>query len=89
MVAPYLTLLPEDAGQREHSLREVFNGLRYVVQALKITATYAARESAFVRPRNPQLALRRPCSEPAASSDPVGRYRHIFAAAGRSRVTSA
>ena len=29
LVAPYLTLLPEDAGQREHALREVFNGLRY------------------------------------------------------------
>lgn len=25
---PYLTLLPEMAAQREHSLREVFNGLR-------------------------------------------------------------
>src|ERR1700712_3969749 len=32
LVAPYLTLLPEQAGQREHSLREVFNGLRYVVK---------------------------------------------------------
>jgi transposase len=31
-VAPYLTLLREDAGQREHSLREVFNGLRYIVR---------------------------------------------------------
>ena len=27
-VAPYLSLLPPDAGQREHSLREVFNGIR-------------------------------------------------------------
>ena len=33
LVAPYLCLLREDAGQREHSLREVFNGLRYVVKA--------------------------------------------------------
>lgn len=32
LVAPYLTLLPETAPQREHSLREVFNGLRYVVK---------------------------------------------------------
>jgi transposase len=32
LVAPYLTLLPETASQREHSLREVFNGLRYVVR---------------------------------------------------------
>jgi transposase len=30
-VAPYLTLLSEDAGQRRYPLREVFNGLRYVV----------------------------------------------------------
>ena len=32
LVAPYLTLMPEAAGQREHALREVFNGLRYVVK---------------------------------------------------------
>src|SRR5215210_509761 len=31
--APYLTLMREDAPQRGHSLREVFNGLRYVVRA--------------------------------------------------------
>jgi transposase len=32
-VAPYLTLMKEDAPQREHSLREVFNGARWVVRA--------------------------------------------------------
>src|SRR5260221_5708251 len=32
-VAPYLTLMKEDAPQREHSLREVFNGLRYRVRS--------------------------------------------------------
>lgn len=32
LVAPYLTLLPEGSGQRVHALREVFNGLRYVVK---------------------------------------------------------
>jgi transposase len=31
-VAPYLTLMKEDAPQREHPLREVFNGLRYIVR---------------------------------------------------------
>ena len=31
-VAPCLTLMTEDAPQREHSLREVFNGLRYIVR---------------------------------------------------------
>lgn len=31
-VAPYLTLMTEDAPQRQHSLREVFNGLRYIVR---------------------------------------------------------
>lgn len=32
-VAPYLTLLPEDAGQRKYPLREVFNGLRYLIKS--------------------------------------------------------
>ena len=32
-VAPYLTLMTEEAPQREHSLREVFNGLRWMVRA--------------------------------------------------------
>jgi transposase len=32
LVAPYLTLLPEESGQRVHALREVFNGLRYMVK---------------------------------------------------------
>src|SRR5437660_2869984 len=32
-VAPYLMLLPEDAGQRTHGLREVFNGLPRMVRA--------------------------------------------------------
>ena len=31
-VVPYLTLMTEDAPQREHALREVFNGLRYFVR---------------------------------------------------------
>jgi transposase len=31
-VAPYLTLLPDDAGQRHYELREVFNGLRWLVR---------------------------------------------------------
>ncbi len=31
--APYLTLMREDAPQREHSLRELFNGLRWLVRA--------------------------------------------------------
>jgi len=30
---PYLTLMTEAAPQRDHPLREVFNGLRYVVRA--------------------------------------------------------
>ena len=31
-IVPYLTLMREDAPQREHDLREVFNGLRYIVR---------------------------------------------------------
>jgi transposase len=33
LVAPYLTLMTEDAPQRAHSLRAVFNGLRWIVRA--------------------------------------------------------
>ena len=33
LVAPYLTLLAEDALQRRHPLREVFNALRWIVRA--------------------------------------------------------
>jgi transposase len=32
-VAPYLTLLPLDAGQRDYPLREVFNALRWLVRS--------------------------------------------------------
>ena len=32
-VAPYLTLMNEDAPQRDYSLREVFNGLRWIVRS--------------------------------------------------------
>jgi transposase len=32
LIAPYLTLMSEDAPQREHSLREVFNGLRWIAR---------------------------------------------------------
>ena len=32
-VAPYLTLVPPDAGQRVHELREVFDALRWMVRA--------------------------------------------------------
>lgn len=31
-VAPYLTLMTPEAPQREHDLREVFNGLRWIVR---------------------------------------------------------
>jgi transposase len=32
LVAPYRALLRESSGQRDHDLREVFNGLRYIVR---------------------------------------------------------
>ncbi len=31
-IAPYRLSQREDAGQREHDLRKVFNGLRYIVK---------------------------------------------------------
>lgn len=32
LVAPYLTLMKEDAPQRDYPLREIFNGLRWIVR---------------------------------------------------------
>lgn len=32
LVVPYLTLMTEEAPQRDYPLRELFNGLRYVVR---------------------------------------------------------
>lgn len=32
LVVPYLTLMTEEAPQREYSLRELFNGVRWVVR---------------------------------------------------------
>ena len=32
LVVPYLTLMKDDAPQREYPLRELFNGLRYVIR---------------------------------------------------------
>jgi len=32
LVAPYLTLMTQDAPQRQYDWREVFNGLRYIVR---------------------------------------------------------
>src|SRR5512138_2379448 len=32
-IAPYLTLMREDAPQRDYELREVYNGLRYIIRS--------------------------------------------------------
>jgi hypothetical protein len=42
-VAPYLTLLPEDAGQRRHHLRVVFNALRYLMLSKSTTTTHLSQ----------------------------------------------
>ena len=45
-----------------------------LAQALEITAAHATKESAFNRLRKLSLHPDRPCREPAAARDPVGRY---------------
>jgi transposase len=32
-IAPYLALVPENAGQRTHEVREVFNAIRYLARS--------------------------------------------------------
>jgi transposase len=58
-VVPYLTLMTEDAPQREHSLREVFNGARWAARAgsswlswLKILSITVCVVLADFQPRN-------------------------------------
>ena len=46
-VAPYLTLLPLDAEQRRHDLREVFNALRWAGAQRRALAHVAARLAAL------------------------------------------
>jgi Putative transposase of IS4/5 family (DUF4096) len=61
LVAPYLTLLPEDSRQRRHSLREVFNAMRWMVRAGAPWRLSPARVSPLGRraPAGPTLDRRR------------------------------
>ena len=56
--------------QLQHQLNQFV-----LAQTLEITAAHATKESAFNRPRKLSLHLDRLCPEPAASPDPVDRYR--------------
>ena len=47
--APLLTLLPEDAGQRRHELRAVYDALRWIVRAGAAWAPAAGRLPALAR----------------------------------------
>lgn len=40
--APYLTLMKEDAPQRNYPLREIFNALRYLIRA-GVSLAYVAQ----------------------------------------------
>ena len=80
-MAPYLTLMPEEAGQREHPLREVFNGLRYIVRPARRGAgcrttcrrgrRSTSRRSAGWR----RAASRRMAARPAGGAAPGGGPR--------------
>ncbi|HMO27853.1 hypothetical protein [Enterovirga sp.] len=51
LAASYLALLPEGPGQREHSLREVFDGLRHVVKTGGAMTLDARRPAALAYPQ--------------------------------------
>ncbi len=53
-VAPYLTLMNEEAPQREYSLREVFNGLRWMARAGEVVFLPQGKPHAFYI-RSPHL----------------------------------
>src|SRR5947209_4228038 len=54
-VRPYLCLLPEEAGQREHGLRDVFDALRWIVRTgarwRYIPADFPPRAAVYQRAR--------------------------------------
>lgn len=56
-VAPYLTLTTEEAPQRDHSLSEVLNGLRWIIRAGAPWRMMPKRHAALVHrlPANPAL----------------------------------
>lgn len=85
-VVPYLTLLSEDASQRRYDLREVYNGLRYIVKRVptggtcpKIcrrdrlsTSKRAAGSSSAILPGSPaSVAWPRGCLAITSSLSPV------------------
>src|SRR5262245_10651392 len=58
--APYLTLIREDADQRKHDLREVFNALRWLVGRQPVAAVAARLPALAGRlPAGPAVAGRR------------------------------
>ncbi len=48
-VVPYLTLVREDGAQRRHDLQEIFNGLRWLIRRVRVSAGEAAQTFAFAR----------------------------------------
>ncbi len=53
-VLPCLLLSREDSAHREHDLRAVFNGVRYIADGQPV-AVYAARSSAVACDRYPAI----------------------------------
>ena len=86
-VAPYLTLMTEEAPQRQYPLREVFNGLRYIVHTGMQWRMMAQRSAAVARglPADAALAeggrVRGPGARPAHVA---ARDRRTCSAAARS-----
>ena len=74
LAAPYLTLMREDADQREHPLRELFNGLRYVIRPVRAGAL--------------RLISEKRASKPAMSPAPTPCLDIFSPPPGESEVTS-
>jgi transposase len=88
-VLPYLTLMRPDAPQREHDLREVFNGMRYGVragEAWRMMPTRPCRTTsedvlpalhglAHLRRRNtPKITSWSSCSSKSPNKSALGEY---------------
>lgn len=92
---PYLTLMTEDAPQRAHPLREVFNGLRWIVrdlrELLRVATGRNARPSAAIfdswtQQSSPESGARAGydgAKRRKGSKTHIEEHRHLGAAAPR------
>ena len=77
-MVPYLCLLPEDSGQRVYNLRDVFDGLRWIVRSGSpwryLPKDFPPWEMVYQQSRRWLLVGRQPGSERARSMPSIAEF---------------